>query len=141
MISICFYENKLITMSTIQKDETCVTGIAVMDGELLQNKVIWSMDPEDVAKFYNDDHDEYELDDLDNKIWDSMGWNVIVSDGHNVEKLIQAFKNIPKNDSPSVIIANTTKGKGISFMENKVEWHYKTPNMEEYDIALKELKI
>ena len=68
-----YFENKLITMSTIQKDETCVTGVAVMDGELLQNKVIWSMDPSDVAKFYDDDHDEYDLDELDNKIWDSIG--------------------------------------------------------------------
>jgi hypothetical protein len=60
-------------MSTIQKDETCVTGVAVMDGEILQNKVIWSMDLGDVSKFYDDAYDQYEVDDLDNQIWDSIG--------------------------------------------------------------------
>ena len=67
----CF-ENKLITMSTIQKDETLVTGVAVMDGEILQNKELWSMDSETVAKHYYDEHEDYDLDDLDNQIWDSV---------------------------------------------------------------------
>ena len=68
-----YFNNKLMTMSTIQKDETCVTGIAVMDGEVLQNKNIWEMDLEEVAKYYNDSEDSYELDELDNEIWDTIG--------------------------------------------------------------------
>ena len=68
----CF-ENKLITMSTIQKDETLVTGVAVMDGEILQNKELWSMDLDTVAKYYDDDQDDYDLDELDNQMWDSVG--------------------------------------------------------------------
>ena len=68
-----YFNNKLMTMSTIQKDETCVTGIAVMDGEVLQNKNIWEMDLEEVAKYYDDSEDSYELDELDNEIWDTIG--------------------------------------------------------------------
>ena len=59
-------------MTTIQKDETNVTGVAVMDGDVLQNKSIFTMSLEEVGKYYNDDEDHYELDDLDNQIWDSI---------------------------------------------------------------------
>ena len=68
-----YFENKLITMVTIQKDETSVTGFATMDGEILQHKQIFEMDSEEVGKYYNDDEHDYELDDLDNQIWDSVG--------------------------------------------------------------------
>jgi len=68
-----YFQNKLITMTAIQKDETCVTGVAMMDGEVLQNKSIWEMNLEEVAKYYNDAEDSYELDDLDNQIWDTIG--------------------------------------------------------------------
>ena len=68
-----YFENKLIMMATIQKDETTVTGVAVMDGEVLQNKNIFDMEPEEVEKYYNDELLNYDLDDLDNQIWDSIG--------------------------------------------------------------------
>ena len=68
-----YFENKLITMTTIQKDETSVTGIAIMDGEVLQNKPIFEMDLEEVSKHYDDDEPDFDLDELDNKIWDSIG--------------------------------------------------------------------
>ena len=70
---VTHFKNKVITMATIQKDETCVTGVVVKDGEVLQNKNIFSMDSEEVAKYYNDDEEEYDLDSLDNQIWDSIG--------------------------------------------------------------------
>ncbi|MEK9694719.1 MAG: hypothetical protein VW270_03085 [Candidatus Poseidoniales archaeon] len=69
---IPYFENRLITMTTIQKDETLVTGVAVMDGEVLQNKPIFSMSSEDVGKHYDDSFEEYDLDNLDNQIWDSI---------------------------------------------------------------------
>jgi hypothetical protein len=81
-----YFENKLITMTTIQKDETCVTGVAVMDGEVLQNKYIFQMDPEEVGKYYNDNEPDYELDDLDNHIWDSIGKFVNVCEQFYLEK-------------------------------------------------------
>jgi hypothetical protein len=68
-----YFNNKLITMATIQKDETRATGVAVMDGEILQNKIIWEMEPEEVSKHYDDDESDYDLDELDHKIWDSIG--------------------------------------------------------------------
>ena len=57
-----------------------------------------------------------------------------------MEALIRAFDIAKhKKDMPTVIIANTIKGKGVSFMENKVEWHGKAPNEEEYHQAIEEL--
>jgi hypothetical protein len=67
-----YFANKLITMATIQKDETVVRGVAVMDGEVLQNKYIFEMSSEEVGKYYNDDEADYELDSLDHQIWDSI---------------------------------------------------------------------
>lgn len=73
--------------------------------------------------------------------WRSFGWNVIDIDGHNHEELKKAF-NEAKNvkGKPTVIIANTVKGKGVSFMENDILWHYRFPHDGwEYDNALEEL--
>ena len=70
---IPYFENRLITMTTIQKDETSVTGVAIMDGEILQQKSIFQMSAEDVGKYYDDEYDQFDLDDLDNQIWDSIG--------------------------------------------------------------------
>ncbi len=80
-----------------------------------------------------------ELDSIRAK-WESFGFNVIEVDGHNIEGLVNSFE-LAKNikEKPSIIIAKTTKGKGVSFMENKAEWHGKAPNDEEYKLALKEL--
>ncbi len=70
----------------------------------------------------------------------SFGFNVIKIDGHNIAEIIEAFENAKKvKGKPTVIIANTIKGKGVSFMENQVGWHGKAPNEEEYKQALKEL--
>lgn len=81
-----YFQNKLVTMSTIQKDETSVTGVAVMDGEVLQNKNIWEMDLEEVAKYYNDSEESYELDELDNQIWDTIGKFVKVCEQFYLER-------------------------------------------------------
>lgn len=76
-----------------------------------------------------------------NKKFESFGFNVIEIDGHNFEEIINAFekaKNV--KGKPTVIIAKTTKGKGVSYMENQAGWHGKAPNEEEYKLALEELK-
>lgn len=75
--------------------------------------------------------------------WRDFGWQVQVADGHDVTALQAAFARAKSNlggGKPSVIIAETTKGKGVSFMENDILWHYRTPQGEEYDAALKELE-
>ena len=70
----------------------------------------------------------------------SFGFNVIECDGHNITNLIDAFDSAKqKKGMPSVIIAKTIKGKGVSFMENQIEWHGKAPSEEEYNKALEEL--
>tara|TARA_B110001452_G_scaffold229708_1_gene205710 strand:+ start:5439 stop:6209 length:771 start_codon:yes stop_codon:yes gene_type:complete len=69
----------------------------------------------------------------------SFGANVLVVDGHNISKLHKAL--IKKNrDKPKIIIANTIKGKGISFMENNNLWHYKNPTLRELNDGLNEIK-
>ena len=73
--------------------------------------------------------------------WKSFGWDVIEVDGHCCESLFYALtKERIDSNKPLCIIANTTKGKGVSFMENKVLWHYRSPKGEEYDNAIKELE-
>jgi len=73
--------------------------------------------------------------------WQSFGWAVKEIDGHNFKEIIQAFDRIPfKKNKPNMIIANTVKGKGVSFLEDKLESHYKKINQEELAIALKELE-
>ena len=71
----------------------------------------------------------------------SFGFQVINIDGHNYQEIIDAF-DVTRNikGKPVCIIAKTVKGKGVSFMENKVEWHGKAPNEEQYMQALKELE-
>ena len=75
--------------------------------------------------------------------WQDFGWNTIVVDGHDVAALQAAFAQAKENlgsGKPTVIIAETVKGKGVSFMENDILWHYRTPQGEEYQAALKELE-
>lgn len=75
------------------------------------------------------------------KKWEAFGWHVIEVDGHNIEELIKAFGEAKRiKGKPTVILANTVKGKGVSFMENKAEWHGKAPKKEEAERALKELE-
>ena len=74
--------------------------------------------------------------------WESFGFNVIPCDGHNIEMLIDSFEKARQTKGqPSIIIARTVKGKGVPFMENKAEWHGKAPNDEQYERAMKALKL
>jgi len=72
--------------------------------------------------------------------WRSFGWAVCEVEGHNHSKLLDAMTKFPvEKDKPKVFIAHTIKGKGVSFMENKVLWHYRCPRGEEYKAAMGEL--
>lgn len=72
--------------------------------------------------------------------WKDFGWNALEVDGHDIEKIMSALDEAEKTKGkPTVIIANTIKGKGVSFVENKAEWHGVAPKKEEYDRAIKEL--
>ncbi|MDD6347321.1 MAG: transketolase [Lachnospiraceae bacterium] len=72
--------------------------------------------------------------------WEAFGWNVLTCDGHDIEAILAAIKCAKSvKGKPSVIIMNTVKGKGVSFMENQVGWHGKAPSEEQVAQALKEL--
>ena len=72
--------------------------------------------------------------------WRSFGWKVEEIDGHDHDQIEEALRRVPfVHDRPSVIIAHTVKGKGVSFMENELAWHYRSPSSEELESALAEL--
>ena len=72
--------------------------------------------------------------------WRAFGWNVIEINGHDIRQILEACDKAKQvTGKPTVIIANTIKGKGVSFMEGAVAFHGKAPNQDEYRIALKEL--
>jgi transketolase len=79
------------------------------------------------------------LDPLEDK-WASFGWNVVSVDGNDVEALVNAFAAAPEvPGKPTLIMANTVKGKGVSFAENVPHWHHHVPNDQELEQALSEL--
>lgn len=73
--------------------------------------------------------------------WKSFGWHTVEIDGHDYPSIMSAYKEAENTKGrPTVIIAKTVKGKGVSFMENQVDWHGKTPSKEEAERAFAELK-
>ncbi|MGN1340404.1 MAG: transketolase [Oscillospiraceae bacterium] len=84
-----------------------------------------------------DTEDIMGIDDLGAKMR-SFNWNVISCDGHDVADLLRAFGEL-KEGCPNIIIAETVKGKGVSFIENRREWHHGALNAEQYEIARKEI--
>jgi transketolase len=73
--------------------------------------------------------------------WEAFGWSVREIDGHNLHEIEDALENIPRAaDKPTCIIAHTVKGKGVSYMENKLLWHYRSPNEDELRSALAQLE-
>lgn len=82
-----------------------------------------------------------QLDPLWDK-WKSFGWDVSVIDGHSFEEILNAFNDFRnrKSDRPLMIIGKTIKGKGISFMEDVIEWHHSVPKGQQVEIARRELR-
>jgi transketolase len=79
------------------------------------------------------------LDPLDAKLA-AFGWSVREIDGNDIPALLEVFDAVPFSaDRPSAVIANTIKGRGVSFMEDRVEWHHKVPTADELERALREL--
>lgn len=79
-----------------------------------------------------------DINPLDKKL-EAFNWNVVTIDGHNVEEIYNALEQSKKSDKPTAIIANTVKGKGVSFMENQCSWHGKSPSDDDCKNALAEL--
>ena len=76
-----------------------------------------------------------------NEKFKAFGWHVMEVNGNIISELRAVFHTIPeKKDMPTFIIANTVKGKGVSFMENQKKWHHGVPSDEQYEIAVGELE-
>ncbi len=74
--------------------------------------------------------------------WDAFGWHTHEIDGHDIDSITAAMKTVPNSDGrPTAIIANTVKGKGVSFMEDDNNWHYRIPTKEEVETAFRELGL
>lgn len=87
---------------------------------------------------HGDTEDINALDPLDQK-WKAFGWNVKVINGHNIEEIIKSLQ-IRHSSKPTVLIADTVKGKGVSFMENQSQWHHGSMDNDQFELALKELQ-
>ena len=97
----------------------------------------------DCNRIQNDDFCENQMRmfDIPTK-WRSFGWEVKEIDGHNMEEIVSSIEWMDSiTDKPSVVIANTVKGKGVSFMEDNPGFHGAAPNDEQLDIALRELGV
>ncbi len=72
--------------------------------------------------------------------WSAFGWGVREIDGHDVEEVEETLRSVPvEAGKPTCVVAHTVKGKGVSFMENKLLWHYRAPDQEEMSKAMAEL--
>lgn len=136
-----------------QDNKSSYTYVLMGDGEL-QEGIVWEAAMA-ASKFKLDnliaivDNNGVQLDGTVEEImpmgslkdkWSSFGWQVIETDGHDINAFSQAVDNAKElKGKPIVILAKTVKGKGISFMEGKNTWHGKPINNEEYANALKEL--
>jgi transketolase len=73
------------------------------------------------------------------RLWSAFGWEAVAVDGHDVGALLAAFHLPPRTDRPRVIVARTVLGKGVSFMEGRLEWHYRNLTPDQARLALAEL--
>lgn len=84
--------------------------------------------------------DVIDLDPFADK-WRAFGWGVREIDGHDMTEILDALGSVPfQQGRPSCVIAHTVKGKGVSFMEDRLLWHYRNPTTEEYKAAVSELE-
>lgn len=147
------YGSGIALASKIKKNNNQVFVI-LGDGELAEGSnweaILFAVHNKlDNLNFIIDNNNLQSLDTVDNTLklssykdkFKSFGVNYYSCDGHNHDQLkdnLSKMKEI-NNEKPSVLVAKTIKGKGVSFMENKVLWHYKSPNENELEISLKEI--
>jgi len=81
-----------------------------------------------------------QLDPLADK-WTAFGWNTVEVEGHDISILQKTLEDTISLEKPTCIIAHTIKGKGVSFMEDDNNWHYRVPSENEVALSLEELKI
>lgn len=136
------YDNKNYKIYVLMSDGECDEGstweAAMLAAHLKLDNLVAIIDYNKIQSFGRI-KEVLNLEPLYDK-WVSFGWAVREIDGHNYQELLSAFESLPiVRGKPSMIIAHTIKGKGVSFMEDKLEWHYKSPTQEQYEIAIKEI--
>lgn len=127
----------VVVMSDGECDEGSNWEAALLASHLKVSNLIVIIDRNRLQSFA-DTEETVRLEPLGAK-WESFGWNVVEIDGHNVTTILEELGN-QRAQGPKLIIANTVKGKGVSFMEGNNLWHYKSPDDEELDRALMELR-
>lgn len=127
-----------VVMSDGECDEGSTWEAALLASHLQLNNVTALID-RNFLQSLGSTEDTVKLEPLDDK-WRAFGWRVSSVNGHSHSEILDAIENTPEaDDRPHVIICRTIKGSGVSFMENKVLWHYKSPSAEELTMALAEI--
>lgn len=127
-----------VLMSDGECDEGSVWEAAMLAGHLKLDNLVAIIDYNKLQSFGRV-KEVLNLEPLCEK-WTAFGWDVKEVNGHDFQELLNALGSIPiKSDKPSIVIAHTIKGKGVSFMEDKLEWHYKSPDQQQYEMAIKEI--
>lgn len=136
-------KDKPYRVYTLLGDGECQGGI-IWEGAMLASK--YHLGNLTAILDYNDVqldgfvHDIMPMEPLAQK-WKDFKWNVLEIDGHNVKEIIGALEAVKDvKDQPTMIIAHTVKGKGVSFMENKSTWHGKAPTRQQFEQARQELE-
>lgn len=128
--------NIFVLLGDGECDEGSVWEAALLSSHLKLDNLTAIIDYNKIQSFGRTE-DVIDLEPLAKK-WSSFGWNVFEINGHDFSELDDAFLS-KKDTRPKLIIAHTVKGKGVSFMEDKLEWHYKCPNEEELKLAIEEI--
>lgn len=128
-----------VLLSDGELDEGSNWEAALFASQHHLNNLVGIIDYNKIQGFGNV-HEIINLDPLMEK-FRSFGWAVKEIDGHDLDQISNSLEYIPfEKGKPSMVIAHTIKGKGVSFMENQLAWHYKSPNDDELILALKELE-
>ncbi len=125
-----------VILSDGECDEGSTWEAILLAGHLKQDNLIAIVDYNKIQSF-GTTKDVLDLEPFADK-WVAAGWSVKEVDGHNLDELYSVLTEIPiKKDMPTVVIAHTIKGKGISYMEGTLDWHYKNLKQEDLGAALK----
>ena len=127
----------VVLMSDGETDEGSVWEAAMFAGHFKLESLVAIIDYNKIQSLDSTEN-TMTLEPYEDK-WRAFNWDVRRVDGHDINDLSKALSKKP-NGKPICLICDTTKGKGVSFMENSVLWHYRSPNKEEYENAISEIK-
>ena len=124
----------MLPVTTLETERLIIRPFDLRDSETLHG----ILRQEEVTRYLPED--VMSLEPLTDK-WRAFGWHVVSVDGNSMSDLVGVLNRAPEiKGKPTIIVANTTKGKGVSFMENNASWHHRVPTREQYDSALLELE-